>query len=164
MILKRATNMTVSEYMQEKFWKPMGAEYPASWSLDSEASGFEKMESGINARSMDYARFGSIFLHNGFWNGAQILPDAWVEESTAPLDPDPRAYGPAEETGLYYRYHWLGMQDPAGTYDYFAEGHYGQYIYIAPRRNVVIVRLGDWTDEYPVYWPLILRSLVDQMK
>lgn len=164
MILERAIGMTVSEYMQEKFWKPMGAEYPASWSLDSEVSGFEKMESGINARAMDYARFGSIFLHNGFWNGVQILPKEWVEESTAPLNPDPRDYGPAEEIGLYYRYHWLGINNPDGTYDFYAEGHYGQYIFVAPRKNVVIVRLGDQADEYPVYWPLIFQSLVDQIE
>jgi CubicO group peptidase (beta-lactamase class C family) len=164
MILERATGMTVSEYMQEKIWKAMGTEYPASWSLDSEASGFEKMESGINARAVDYARFGSLFLRNGFWNDVRILPDAWVEESTAPLDPDPRDYGPAEELGLYYRYHWLGMRDPDGTYDFYAEGHYGQYIYIAPDKNVVIVRFGNWADEYPVYWPLVFQGLVDQME
>lgn len=164
MILERATNMTVSEYMQEKFWKPMGTEYPASWSLDSESTGFEKMESGFNARALDYARFGSIFLHNGFWNGTQILPEEWVEESTAPLNFDPRDYGPAEEIGFYYRYHWLGMKNSDGTHDFYAEGHYGQYIYVAPRKNVVIVRLGDWTDDYPVYWPLIFQSLVDQME
>ena len=58
LIIERATGMRVAEYLQERIWKPMGAEFPASWSLDSEASGFEKMESGINARAVDYARFG----------------------------------------------------------------------------------------------------------
>lgn len=163
LILERVTGMTVSEYMQEKFWIPMGAEYAASWSLDSESSGFEKMESGINARAVDYARFGSIFLHNGFWNDAHILPEDWVKESTAPLDPDPRDYGPAEEIGFYYKYHWNGLKNTDGTYDYYAEGHFGQYIYVAPRKNVVIVRLGDETD-YPVIWSLIFQSLVDQME
>ncbi|NOH03407.1 MAG: serine hydrolase [Chloroflexi bacterium] len=163
LILERATGMTVSEYMQEKFWIPMGAEYPASWSLDSETSGFEKMDSGINARAVDYARFGSLFLHNGFWNDVQILPEDWVIESTAPLDPDPRDYGPAEEIGFYYKYHWNGLKNADGTYDYYAEGHYGQYIYVAPRKNVVIVRLGDET-EYFLIWSLIFQSLVDQME
>jgi CubicO group peptidase (beta-lactamase class C family) len=163
LILERATGMTVSEYMQEKLWKPMGAEYPASWSLDSEDSGFEKMESGINARAVDYARFGLIFLHNGFWNGVQILPEEWVQEATAPLNPDPRDYGPAEEIGFYYKYHWNGLKNADGTYDYYAEGHFGQYIYVAPRKNMVIVRLGDETD-YPIIWSLIFQSLVDQME
>lgn len=38
---------------------------PASWSLDSDASGFEKMESGINARAIDFAKIGRLFLNNG---------------------------------------------------------------------------------------------------
>ena len=163
LILERVTGMTVSEYTQEKLWKPMGAEYPASWSLDSEDSGFEKMESGINARAMDYARFGSIFLHDGFWNGVQILPAEWVQEATAPLKPDARDYGPAEEIGFYYKYHWNGLENADGTYDYYAEGHFGQYVYIAARKDVVIVRLGDETD-YPIYWPLVFQSLVNQME
>lgn len=162
MILERATGMTVSEYMQEKIWEPMGAEYPASWSLDSEASGFEKMESGINARALDYARFGSIFLHNGFWNGAQILPEEWVYESTSPIQRD-WGHEVLNDGKWYYKYHWAGLQNGDGTYDYYAHGHFEQLVYVAPRKNVVIVRLGDQTD-YSVAWNLIFQSLVDQME
>lgn len=165
-ILERVTGMHVAEYLQEKFWKPMGAEFPASWSLDSEKSGFEKMESGINARAIDYARFGLIFLHNGFWNGVQILPEDWVRESTAPLRPDPRTWesSPAWlELGGYYKYHWWGINNPDGSYDFFAHGRYDQIIYVAPRKNVVIVRLGDALDPY-VTWPLVIHDVVDQLQ
>ena len=165
-ILERATGMHVAEYLQEKFWKPMGAEFPASWSLDSEASGFEKMESGINARAIDFARFGLIFLHNGFWNGVQILPESWVRESTEPLRPDPRTWETMREAldyGGYYKYHWWGINNPDGSYDFYAHGRYDQFIYVAPRKNVVIVRLGDALDEN-VMWPLVLHNVVDQLK
>ncbi len=162
LILERSTGMTVSEYMQEKIWKPMGAEYPASWSLDSEESGFEKMESGINARAVDYARFGSIFLHNGFWNGAQILSEEWIYESTSPIQRD-LGHEVLNDGKWYYKYHWAGLQNVDGTYDYYAHGHFEQLVYVAPRKNVVIVRLGDQTD-YPVIWNLIFQSLVDQME
>ncbi|MCK6585319.1 MAG: beta-lactamase family protein [Anaerolineales bacterium] len=162
MILERSTGMSVSEYMQEKIWKPMGAEYPASWSLDSEESGFEKMESGINARVLDYARFGSIFLHNGFWNDAQILPEEWVYESTSPIQRD-WGLEVLNDGKWYYKYHWVGLQNGDGTYDFYAHGHFEQLVYVAPRKNVVIVRLGDATD-YPVAWNLIFQSLVDQIE
>jgi hypothetical protein len=164
-ILERVTGMHVAEYLQEKFWKPMGAEFPASWSLDSEASGFEKMESGINARAIDYARFGLIFLHNGYWNGVQILPEDWVRESTEPLRPDPRIWGSMSywpSFGGYYKYHWWGINNEDGSYDFFAHGRYDQFIYIAPRKNVVIVRLGDALDA-SVPWPLILHDVVDKL-
>ena len=165
-ILERATGMHVAEYLQEKFWKPMGAEFPASWSLDSEESGFEKMESGINARAIDFARFGLIFLHNGFWNGTQILTEAWVRESTEPLRPDPRTWETMSDLltlGGYYKHHWWGLNNPDGTYDFYAHGRYDQFVYVAPRKNVVIVRLGDAMDD-KVLWPLILQDIVDQLE
>lgn len=165
LIIERATGMHVAEYLQEKFWKPMGAEFPASWSLDSEASGFEKMESGINARAVDYARFGLIFLHDGFWNGVQILPEAWVRESTAPLNPDPRVWETSTSWpgyGGYYKYHWWGINNADGTYDFYAHGKYDQIIYVGPRKNVVVVRLGDSTDEN-IRWALVIHNLVDQL-
>jgi CubicO group peptidase (beta-lactamase class C family) len=165
LIIERATGMHVAEYLQERFWKPMGAEFTASWSLDSEESGFEKMESGFNARAIDYARFGLIFLHNGYWNGVQILPERWVIESTQPLRPDPRTWetmAEAREYGGYYKYHWWGIDNRDGTYDFHSHGKYDQIIYIAPRKNVVIVRLGDRLDEN-VLWALVLQNIVDQM-
>ena len=79
MILERATGKTVTDYLQEKIWTPIGMEFDGSWSLDSKASGFEKMESGINARAIDFAKFGRLYLNNGSWNGEQIVPSAWVE-------------------------------------------------------------------------------------
>jgi len=165
LIIERVTGMHVAEYLQERFWKPMGAEFPASWSLDSEPSGFEKMESGINARARDYARFGLVFLHDGFWNGVQILPKGWVRESTEPLRPDPRtwetmSYWP--ESNGYYKYHWWGINNADGSYDFYAHGKYDQIIYVAPRKNVVIVRLGDAPDDR-LMWPLVLHNIVDQM-
>jgi len=162
LILERATGMSVSAYLQEKFWKPMGAEYPASWSLDSDASGFEKMESGINARAVDYARFGLIFLHNGTWNGSQILPDAWVRASTSPEN----AWKVSTSTNLpvYYKYHWWGIENTDGTYDFMALGRYYQIVYVAPRKNAVVVRLGDDPSSYPVDWVVSIHKLVDQME
>jgi len=166
LILERATGMHVAEYLQEKFWKPMGAEFSASWSLDSEASGFEKMESGINARAVDFARFGLIFLHNGFWNGVQILPESWVRESTEPLRPDPRTWETMSywtDYNGYYKYHWWGINNPDGTYDFYAHGRYDQIVYVAQRKNVVVVRLGDQLDE-DVMWPLVIHNIIDQLQ
>jgi len=167
LIIERATGMHVAEYLQERFWKPMGAEFPASWSLDSKATGFEKMESGINARARDFARFGLIFLHNGYWNGVQILPEQWVRESTSPLRPDPRTWETMSDWpdyNGYYKYHWWGINNADGSYDFYAHGRYDQMIYIAPRKNVVIVRLGQTPSDIPLAaWPLALHNIVDQL-
>lgn len=165
LIIERATGMHVAEYLQERIWKPMGAEFDASWSLDSEESSFEKMESGINARAVDYVRFGLLYLHDGYWNGKQILPVGWVEESTSPDPMDTRlyeVYSLWKESGGYYGYHWWGMNNPDGSYDFMARGNLGQLIYVAPRKNMVIVRLGSETDAN-VVWSFVVQALVNQM-
>src|SRR5215212_4127471 len=84
LILERATGMPVSHYMKEKLWWRMGMEADGSWSLDSTSSGFEKMESGVNARARDFARFGMLFAKEGNWEGEQLISRGWVEESTRP--------------------------------------------------------------------------------
>ena len=165
LIIERATGMPVAEYLQERIWKPMGAEFAASWSLDSERSGFEKMESGINARAVDYARFGLLYLHNGRWNGQQILPAEWVAESTGPGPDAGKPFEVAQEwpeAGGYYGYHWWGMRNDDGSYDFMARGHLGQIIYIAPRANMVVVRLGGEQDP-ALRWAYVIRALIDQM-
>jgi CubicO group peptidase (beta-lactamase class C family) len=165
LIIERATGMPVAKYLEQRIWQPMGAEFPASWSLDSEQSGFEKMESGLNVRAIDFARFGLLFLHDGYWNGRQILPAGWVREATSPLRPDPRVWEvftqwPAR--GGFYKYHWWGLNNPDGTYDFMARGAYDQYIYVAPRKNVVIVRMGNKPDA-GMEWGLVLHAIVDAL-
>ena len=86
MILERATDRPVATYLSQKIWQPLGMEADGSWSLDSEQSGFEKMESGINGRAIDFAKFGRLYLNRGEWNGKQVFPESWVEKSTR-LDP-----------------------------------------------------------------------------
>ena len=65
--------------------------------------------------------------------------------------------------GGYYKYHWWGINNPDGTFDFYAHGKYDQIVYVAPRKNVVIVRLGDSLDEN-VYWPLVIHDLVNKLQ
>jgi len=146
LIIERTTGMTVANYLQEKIWKPIGMEYPASWSLDER--GFEKMESGINARAVDFAKFGRLFLHNGNWDGVQVVPEAWVDEATqadASVDYKNYYYDDyifANGQG-YYKYMWWGIQRDGSNYDFIAEGNHGQFIYISPQKNLIILRFGE---------------------
>ena len=79
LVLERTTGVPVSNYLQERLWKRLGMEAPASWSLDSERSGFEKLESGLNARAIDFAKFGRLYLNRGHWEGEQsFLPAGWT--------------------------------------------------------------------------------------
>lgn len=138
MILERSTGVSVSKYLEEKIWKKVGAQYDASWSLDSESSGFEKMESGLNFRTVDMAKIGSMLLHRGSWNSQTCVSQAWLDRSVVTAEP-------MNESGIGYGYMWYSFPNEKGGYDYFAHGNHGQYLYISPQNDTVIVRTG--TDE-----------------
>ena len=147
MILERTTGMSVSDYLQTRIWDKLGMEFGGSWSIDSRASDFEKMETGLNARAIDFAKFGVLFLDGGNWQGDQVISKAWVDESTQPLLPKNYAdYYSEWFTSLpgqgYYKYMWWGMTRGENSYDFTAEGDKGQFIYVSPQKNLVIVRNG----------------------
>ncbi|MDP3897834.1 MAG: serine hydrolase [Mesorhizobium sp.] len=135
-ILERATGMHIADYLSAKIWKPLGAEADASWSLDSTANGFEKMESGINARAIDFAKLGSLYLHRGVFNGHRILPEAWVDMSTTPVLPT------GIGTASYAWWWWTGHDPELGAF-YSARGNKGQFVFVFPAKNLVIVRNGN---------------------
>lgn len=147
MILERATGMSVTTYLQTRIWDKLGMEFDGSWSIDSNNSDFEKMETGVNARAIDFAKFGVLFLNGGRWQGNQVISEAWVKESTQPLlTQDYANYYPEWFTTLpgqgYYKYMWWGMTRDHGLYDFTAYGNKGQFIYVSPEKNLVIVRNG----------------------
>lgn len=174
LILEKTTGQSVPAYFQEKIWQHIGAAADASWSMDSHASGFAKMESGFNAQAMDFVRFGALCLDNGVVNGRQVIPAAWMTESVSPpvhtadtqkylsrLSP-PLCKWAGSPVG-YYKYLWWGYQVDPHNFDYFALGAKGQFIYISPRKQAVIVRFGKrWgkTD----WWPGILKQIADSLE
>jgi CubicO group peptidase (beta-lactamase class C family) len=153
LVLERATGTSVSDYMATKLWQPLGAEADATWSLDSEGSGFEKLESGLNATPVDYARFGELFLHAGESNGQRIVSEDWVREATA-------ADVTTDPAGHYQYFWWIDTQRPDRFY---ALGNFGQYIYVAPDAGAVIVRNGrDWGVDNDT-WMSVFREIADQL-
>jgi CubicO group peptidase (beta-lactamase class C family) len=144
LILERTTGMTPTEYLQTRLWDRLGMEYDGSWSVDSVQSDFEKMETGVNGRAVDFAKLGQLFLDNGQWQGQQVISAAWVAEATQPWQPaDPTSYYPTSMAALpgqpYYAYMWWGFARPDGSYDYTAAGDKGQYIYVSPAHRLVLV-------------------------
>ncbi len=132
LILERAIkNQTVSSYLEEKIWQPLEMEYEASWSLDRKKNGLEKTFCCINARARDYAKIGRLYLNKGNWNGKQIVSESWVERSTKVDKTNGSAW--------YYQYQWWL---PTQTGDFMAQGILGQFIYVNPKNNLIIVRLG----------------------
>jgi CubicO group peptidase (beta-lactamase class C family) len=108
------------------------------------------MEAGLNARAIDFAKFGRLYLERGDWDGVQVIPAEWIVESTQ-VDPTRQheTYYPDEMGQViyntlqgYYKYMWYGYTRDGDGYDFAAEGDHGQYIYVSPHKNLIIVRNG----------------------
>lgn len=131
MVLEKATGMTVSDYLSQSFWKPLGMKNDALWQLDSEESGIEKAYCCIASNARDFARLGKLYHNFGKWNGEQLLDSVYVAESIRPQLGDYPHYG----LGI-----WL--QEFMGQEVFYFRGVLGQYVIVLPQKDVIIVRLG----------------------
>jgi CubicO group peptidase (beta-lactamase class C family) len=166
LMIERATGQSVCNYFEEKIWKPLGMEATGSWNLDSSQSEVAKMESGINARAIDFAKLGRLYLKEGNWEGVQIISKSWVNESTrADTSTDP---------SWHYQYFWrvytsdqknyhfaindgftrkFNSVEPLKdvNYHFAATGKYGQFIYIIPEKDIIFIRFGKELGFYSWY-------------
>lgn len=133
-ILVKATGKSVSGYLEECLWAPMGMESDALWSTDN--TGMERTFCCLNARARDFARLGLLMLRKGNWYGKQLVPQEWIQTS---LECDTGGSKPVP----FYRMNWRSL--PEKQY-FWAEGLLGQYIFIAPETRTVIVRFGRKVD------------------
>ena len=133
MVLSRATGKSVTDYMQEKLYQPLGMEYDGYWIVDGD--GKEMALGGLNLTLRDFAKLGSLYLHEGSLDGKPIVPAEWVALSTAADAPHIQP----EENDFGYGYQWWLPLSEDG--EYMAMGVYGQYIYVNPVNNTVIVKL-----------------------
>jgi CubicO group peptidase (beta-lactamase class C family) len=156
MMLDRALHEHVAIYLERRLWQPMGAEFAASWSLDSAASGFEKMESGINARQIDFLMIGELVRRGGIAEtGERLLPAEWIEQITAPTA---HATGWPFGPDIFYGLLWWGFVRADGPPDVFADGIFGQVLLVSRVNDVVLLRTGDGEGGV-ASWPRLLCAL-----
>ncbi|MEW9555552.1 serine hydrolase domain-containing protein [Nonomuraea sp. NPDC050783] len=151
LVLERVTGGPVSAYLEDKVWGPLGMEADAAWSMDSSASGLEQMQAGLSGRAVDFAKLGLLYLHKGSWQGRTLVPPAWVEESTrADTVTDPASQ---------FQYNWWMRPDLPG--DYWSRGNHGQWIYVSPGQDAVLVRYG--VEDGYHDWPTVLAQLARRL-
>jgi CubicO group peptidase (beta-lactamase class C family) len=165
-VIERATGMPVADYLAQKLWQPAGMVGEASWSLDREG-GFEKMESGINARAEDFARFGLLMLHQGRVGDRAVVPADWAQASTSPLQAPADYYAGSPwhraNPARFYTAMWWGQARPEGGRDFAARGNHGQMVFVSPRNGVVIVRHGWRYGLPPQVWFERARVMADAL-
>ena len=136
MVIEKATGTTLTNYLSEKFWQPMGAENSALWQIDSAKSGMEKAYCCIASTARDFARFGKLFINKGKWNDEMILDPSYIDLSINPVFED----------SPYYGYGWW-LYNYEGKKVFTMNGHLGQFVISFPDENIIIVRQGDYNNK-----------------
>lgn len=137
-IIEVATGKTLSQYAEEKLWRPMQAERDAYWLLDKEG-GDEKAFCCFHTTARDVARFARLMLHRGNWNGRQLVSEKYMNELMQPATYLKDQWG--KDSLNYYGFqtwimHYHNQVNP------YMRGMLGQYIIAIPSLEAIVVRLG----------------------
>ncbi len=133
-VIEKATGMPADEYAEQKLLDPIAMEKVEWW---RDGAGHTLGYCCFDTTSRGYARFGQLYLQGGEWHGEQIVPEEWVEASWTP--------SPAYD-GYGYQW-WLDAAEPEEGLPavYSARGHDGQYAYVIPEYDMVVVRNGSYS-------------------
>lgn len=137
-VVEAATGRTISEYAEEKLWKPMQPCNDALWNLDKE-EGDEKSYCCFNSTARDMARFGRLIINKGNWNGRQLVSEEYLNEAITPAAYLENEFGDGPLD--YYGFQIWIVRYKDQTFSAF-RGLGGQYVFAMPEKNAVVVRLG----------------------
>jgi CubicO group peptidase (beta-lactamase class C family) len=124
--------------------------------LETDPGGNFAASSFSYGTARDWARFGLLYLHDGVWRGERLLPKGWVSWTATPsgihdYESFSGEYGElwwTNATGRGDFPRWRFMPDvPADCF--FSWGFDGQFVFVIPSKDLVIVRLSLAKDEQP---------------
>ena len=137
-VIEQATGMPADEYAEEVLFEPLGLDQVDWW---RDIAGHTLTYCCLDMPSRDFARLGQLYLQDGRWGDEQVVPEAWVAESLVPTES-------SADAGQPYGYQWwLGTPDGIRQDVYAAIGHDGQWIYVVPDLDLVVVRNGTYVKD-----------------
>ena len=150
-ILEQATGMSLMEYGRQVLFGPMEMD---SVQCGTDPQGNADGGNGFSMNVYDMAKFGQLYLDGGVWRGEQLVPADWVEQSTTvqfDLSRDRSDYG----------YQWWARTFGQGDHPaYFAQGHWGQFIFVVPDLELVVVFTSHHEGSSDMYWQFV-NDIVD---
>ena len=134
-IVQVATGQRVDDWAKEKLFNPIGiTDFYWKITPDNEVD----TEGGLYLSAHDLARIGYLFLRGGMWNGARIVSEDWVRESTSPIVTDIRPDNDRRDAGYGYQW-WVPEHDGETTAIFAGNGYGGQFLMVAPAYDLVVV-------------------------
>lgn len=129
-VVRHATGKGLEEFAKERLFAPLGIE---RFEWRRHANGLPSAASGLRLRPVDLAKFGYLYLNRGTWNGRQILPAAWVEQSL-------REHWTAPHFGYGYQW-WIPRFTANGKpiEAFNTRGNGGQCAFVFPKLGLVVV-------------------------
>ena len=142
-ILEEVTGRPLFELLSTDLWAPMGAEFDALATVDSED--FVLASGGVCVTLRDLARFGRLVLDGGTVDGREVVPSAWIDDVRRGGSPgtDLAAMPPWHVGGSYRDQFWV-TGDEHGCL--FGAGIYGQCVWINPADDTVVARLSTFEE------------------
>ncbi|MFN8052964.1 MAG: serine hydrolase [Acidimicrobiales bacterium] len=131
-VLQQATGMSARDYASAKLWSQIGVTKVDMW---NDAAGHTLTYCCVDTSSRNFARFGLLYLHQGAWGGKQVVPTSWVADSVA---------GSRAAHDTYGLQWWLDDAQGVPSDMFYADGHDGQFIYVIPSLDLVVVRNGTY--------------------
>ena len=145
-IIEQATGQSLYEFAKENLFDPLGMD---SANVSTDPQGIEDGGNGFTMNVYDMAKFGLLYLNNGVWDGEQIISEQWVNDSTTVQFT--RSSGSAN-----YGYQWWVRTFGNNNYDaYFAQGHFGQYIFVVPDLELIVVFTSHHDGSSSMYWEFV---------
>ena len=148
-LISNACEMDTIDFADQYLFEPLGI---SNYQWERGLNGHPNGSWGLELTPRDMAKIGYLYLHDGVWDGEQILPPDWVTLSTTRLYH--RVPNPLEPWYLYYGFLWWIHVDGF----YAAHGYKGQFIYIAPEYDLVVVFTGNITDQQFVIPQKMIRE------
>lgn len=127
-IITRASGETTLQFARRHLFGPLDIE-PGGWQRDPQGYYFGGNNLSLSPREM--RRFGELYLNGGRWEGRQVLPESWVRESW-------RIYTHSRRHGYGFGYYWW-TRELAGHPVHYAWGYGGQFIFVVPDLEMVVV-------------------------
>ncbi len=139
-LLQNATRMDTRDFAKQYLFDPIGAT-SAKWSWSHR--GIPHTGGGLYLKPIDMARIGYLYLNDGRWNNNQIIPSWWVKEAFTRHVPHADDISGVRSIGYGYMW-WVLPFEKKDTNSqkadiFMAYGHWGQFIFVIPAHNAVVV-------------------------
>jgi CubicO group peptidase (beta-lactamase class C family) len=135
-ILQNRTGQTAEDFCADNLFGPLGI---TSWQWSADPDGRSTGGWGLSVHPVNLAMLGYLFLHQGRYNGVQIVPEDWVAISTRQ-----HITATLRDTELAYGYQWWRLSDAvAGQYlkvndIFYTAGAGGQHVFVIPHLNLIV--------------------------